>query len=920
MNLTHPDFPSGVILATYGAMSNTDNEHGTHTAGSVVGRGLAGLSPVNTSGCGDQTAPLSTVRGMAWGAQLVTNNLFDGGYTTETDMIRWSYTQGARLNTNSWSYGGNYTYSSASVAVDGLVRDASTLSGNQELTILFSAGNYGTANGGSSNVTTPGTAKNIITVGASQNDRCGSYVPSQQTGPDIDTVTAFSSRGPSQSRVKPDVVAVGADVLSVDSLNCVGADCENDGWDESWTGMYYRLMPGTSMSCPITAGATAVFYEFYNDIYGSMPSPALAKAAMINGAVDIRGAGFPDYIQGWGRINLRNSIEGPTGGQIEFIDQDAVTPLSTGGSWSTNFSVYSSDVRLKITLVWTDPPSTANDTTPLVNNLNLVVTAPNGTVYRGNRFTGAWSTPNPGTTTDTANNVENVFVQNPVTGTWTIQVLSANTGQNPPGLTGQDFAIAYSGRICGATPPGNVTAQAEGNNAIRVSWDTVSGANEYHVFHTSTSGSGYTLVGTVSAPTTNFLDTNLSGKVTYYYLVRSVTNCTSLVSSETSAIAEGDCDFPPSFAGLKTVSSPIETGCALDLSWDAASAPCGGIITYSIYRSTVSGFMPALSNRIAAGISATSYQDASGLAQDTTYYYIVRSTDESNGIEDSNTIRQSGTACGPLINQTKYSENFDSINAGEDAGWSMGYFSGNADDWRGVQVCDAYSGTKIFRYGGAGCDTNYSRNRTTVTHSLAIPQAITFHESAQNGRLAFRHRYNFSTGDGCYLRISLDGSTFTRVTSVALLSGDYNGTINGWGMWTGSQTGFSLVSVDLDAACNLISGNTGGCAGKTVYLGFTTYVDTDRNVNLGWFLDDVVVTADEPGPCTGTPQDVVYFTATATSGKTKLEWVNPPSDYSSTIIRYSSTAYPTSPADGSPVTTRTGVAGAYDSYEHTTEV
>lgn len=89
---------------------------------------------------------------------------------------------------------------------------------------------------------------------------------------------------------------------------------------------------------------------------------------------------------------------------------------------------------------------------------------------------------------------------------------------------------------------------------------------------------------------------------------------------------------------------------------------------------------------------------------------------------------------------------------------------------------------------------------------------------------------------------------------------------------------------------------------------------------MGWFLDDVVVTADEPGPCTGTPQDVVYFTATATSGKTKLEWVNPPSDYSSTIIRYSSTAYPTSPADGSPVTTRTGVAGAYDSYEHTTGV
>ncbi|MCZ7650608.1 MAG: S8 family serine peptidase [Thermoanaerobaculia bacterium] len=353
VSLTHPDFPTGVVIATAGAMSGTNNEHGTHVAGSVVGRGLAAGSPTNTSGCGDVTPPLSTVRGMAWGASLVANNIFDGGYTTETSMMQWSYGQGARLSTNSWGYTNDYNYDSYAVSVDTLVRDAATTAGNQELAILFSAGNSGS---GASTVGSPGTAKNALTVGASQNDRCGSYVPSQQSGPNINTITTFSSRGPSQGRIKPDVVAVGADVLSVDSLNCSGTPrdpCE-EGWDQAWTGTYYRLMPGTSMSTPITAGASAVFFEFFNSTFGANPSPALTKAAMINGAVDI-GVGYPSYSQGWGRINLRQSIEGPPGGRINFLEQSASRLLTTGTNFTKTFSVFSTSPRLKITLVWTDP-------------------------------------------------------------------------------------------------------------------------------------------------------------------------------------------------------------------------------------------------------------------------------------------------------------------------------------------------------------------------------------------------------------------------------------------------------------------------------------------------------------------------------------------------------------------------------------
>src|SRR5690625_4305697 len=101
----HPDFPSGTILATAGAMSNTDNAHGTHVSGTVAGRGAA-PSPVNTSGCGDVTTPLDDARGAAWGANLVHNNIFDGGIETEAAMMAWQAEQGAVINNNSWGYSG----------------------------------------------------------------------------------------------------------------------------------------------------------------------------------------------------------------------------------------------------------------------------------------------------------------------------------------------------------------------------------------------------------------------------------------------------------------------------------------------------------------------------------------------------------------------------------------------------------------------------------------------------------------------------------------------------------------------------------------------------------------------------------------------------------------------------------------------
>ena len=134
---------------------------------------------------------------------------------TDTGVIRASYTAGARISSNSWGCEGCAgTYDPASQAYDVGVRDADlSQPGNQQFVIVFSAGNSGPNSG---TISTPGDAKNVITVGASENDR-PTWTDGCAIGPDgaddAMDVIYFSGRGPaSGNRRKPEVVAPGTHI------------------------------------------------------------------------------------------------------------------------------------------------------------------------------------------------------------------------------------------------------------------------------------------------------------------------------------------------------------------------------------------------------------------------------------------------------------------------------------------------------------------------------------------------------------------------------------------------------------------------------------------------------------------------------------------------------------------------------------
>lgn len=428
----HLDF-QGRIDALYALGRSTSDDphgHGTHVAGSVLGNGAR-------SG--------GTIKGMAPNARLVFQSVLDssgglGGLPNDlNDLFSQAWNAGARIHTNSWGAATSGTYNTDSYQVDQYTWN------NKNMIVLFAAGNEGCddtwTNVIYNSVGTPGTAKNCITVGASENNR-----PSKGTESDNpNQIAIFSSRGNcADGRTKPDIVAPGTWILSTKSSKAPASNF----WGSYDS--YYAYMGGTSMATPLTAGAVAVARQYMINNWGITPTLAFMKAALINGATDL-GFGVPSRDQGWGRVSLVNSLSAK-----EYKYDNETTSLGTNASKDYTWSVESANTPLRITLCWTDYPGSTSASKALVNDLDLTVTSPSGTVYYGNDFTSPYNSAY-----DRLNNVENVFIANPEIGNYTVTVRGYNVPNGP-----QPFAIFASANFGTAQsdplPTCSITAPANG--------------------------------------------------------------------------------------------------------------------------------------------------------------------------------------------------------------------------------------------------------------------------------------------------------------------------------------------------------------------------------------------------------------------------------------------------------------------------
>jgi hypothetical protein len=366
--------------------------------------------------------------------------------------------EGAQISSNSWGWSSG----------GGSIRDYNTNAA------MWDEGVWDADNVGS-----PGTAKNVITVGNNETDRgaggaCGSF---SGLGDNIEEMNASSSRGPvdpdgtGQGLFKPDVTNIGGywnvsvealGTASACSAQTVNPDCPTDCSD---TGPSYAYSNGTSMSAPLTAGFGGVVLQDLVVNRGvAAPRPSLIKALLINGARDLTPSAC-NYTfdvsqsvvhEGWGFVQAGNTLYGPGGTpavrNIEFENEETGNALATGENTARQVTI-TAGAPFRVNLAWTDFPAGAGSGSPLVvNDLDLEVSGPDGT-FLGNNFTGNWSATGGGA--DRYNVAENVYIQNPTGGTYTITVKGFQVSQDQePGKAGinQDYSLVWSGDLSVCTP------------------------------------------------------------------------------------------------------------------------------------------------------------------------------------------------------------------------------------------------------------------------------------------------------------------------------------------------------------------------------------------------------------------------------------------------------------------------------------
>ena len=440
---THQEFRTNRVVKRNSTAANDD--HATHVAGTI------GATGVQASAKG--MAPLVSIDSYDWTSDYA--EMTAAGAATALDPTN-------KIPISNHSYGYNATAADMGVyETECETTDALALSLPYYL-IFWAAGNEQdtlTALGGYQSITFNGLAKNIVTVGAADDAVTGG-VRDISKG----TLAYFSSMGPcDDGRIKPDIVANGVNVNSSISTS-------DTAYDATYS--------GTSMAAPNAAGTAALLVQLYKTNFaGQLMRSSMLKALMIHTADDMGRPG-PDYQYGWGYMNAKAAADVILAHKASLsapkMIEDSITPATK--TRTTSF-VWDNSSPIRATVVWTDVEGAAQTATNsrtrnLINDLDLKITAPNGTTTYlpyVMPFVGVWTTNsmtnNAVTGTNKVDNVERVDIPAPTqTGTYTVTVGMYGTNS----LTGSNQTyslIVTGGQNVEANPPPvvSITAPADGS-------------------------------------------------------------------------------------------------------------------------------------------------------------------------------------------------------------------------------------------------------------------------------------------------------------------------------------------------------------------------------------------------------------------------------------------------------------------------
>jgi len=276
----HPDLDiiNNSNFVTDESANNFDDDvgHGTHVGGIIAG---------------DGSGSSGEYRGVAPGVLLINARALNASGGSEGDIVKaieWSSKPigqgGAGADIVSMSIGGGYPI------ISDLITQAISYA-KDEYGVIFvaSAGNSGPEYFTGS---TPASGIDVIAVGATNKN---------------DELVSFSSWGPTFGYLGyPDVVAPGINIISTEAADSILSDEQRyigDFFDYVGDGDYIPLS-GTSMSCPVVAGALAILLDAYPNI-----TPETARIALLEGARKLTDENDDDLLKsGAGIVNVSASL------------------------------------------------------------------------------------------------------------------------------------------------------------------------------------------------------------------------------------------------------------------------------------------------------------------------------------------------------------------------------------------------------------------------------------------------------------------------------------------------------------------------------------------------------------------------------------------------------------------------------------
>lgn len=451
----HPELVNRVIQQDNPTTTDRESEdvyHATHVSGTMIATGINSLARGMASGANlrawDFSNDISEMT-LAAADLLVSNHSYGS-------IAGWRFNS-SRTTTNKWEWWGDTTLSATQDYKFGLYDDNARswdriANSSPYYLIVKSAGNDHAAGGptagqgyylvnhnnrvsttprdaqnGYDQITTYGTAKNILSVGAISNITNG-YLRSSDV-----SLASFSSWGPTDDgRIKPDILGVGVNVISTASS----------------TSFAYGALSGTSMSSPNVSGSVLLLQEYYGQLNpGKLMKAATLKGLVIHTANEAGPATGPDYQNGWGLLNVERAAR-----VIQNADKSNVLDertLTQGQSYSLTM-VASGRGPLVATICWSDPEAAATTGTARYNNRTpKLVNDLDARISDGQATSLPW-TLDPENPSQAAkpgdnirDNVEQVYIANPIPGrTYTLTITHKGTLAS---TAGQAYALLVSG-------------------------------------------------------------------------------------------------------------------------------------------------------------------------------------------------------------------------------------------------------------------------------------------------------------------------------------------------------------------------------------------------------------------------------------------------------------------------------------------